>query len=1086
MIAALLSLLPAAATAPAASVFPHGIGGFPCVRVPSLLALPPRRGAGVGPESKSAKSSRLLAFAECRSFVGDGCEPKGMWPPPKGGPSVEDRVVCMRVSDTGGESWDPLIANLSQGHGMYPTALYDPVRDQVVLQFSGWPPSAKYNYYSPQPYQLVSTDRGASWTDPVEVLPRVPGIAIFGSSCRGLAVTTGPHRGRLLFAGYNHTVPAPKPPAHANSTTFVWYSDTGGRSWELAPGRVLHMAEPQLAESGGNLLLFGRSNSEQGCDCQARASSTDGGRHWTKAANVTSLPSPKCQGSVALLGGGGLYTGPADPKLRANMTVFRTSNSVGESWTPGKQLGQPGQLAMYSCLAESGGGGGKVGLLWETEVFDGSCVGGACDIVYSALPAKADDGSVAGRGTSRSSRSPPAAAASPAAVPPLTCSADHNPRPWNSSGVEFVAASWSPTCESCHAWGHCNTTGLRKGDYVLNQTFRCTDYDNIVPLAMIGCNYYAKGCKIGGFGAQAAWTVPCALDGNGHGPWPDSPAARCPGWPAQPGLRQQPAGSKFLLLAGANELLRAGPAGGADVLAADNIMPANQTACVGSKQAGPFAGIWWDSNMAEIRAQAVLYFAALKKAGGEVDEVAVDWEGYMAKFSLRGHEPPICPGPASTAASQSCVACARLKWRLMQEDPRWPAALKQLVALGFELNTTAGAGPEEPEYMWAAMKQSLCIEGTPCVRTLGADRNFAVWRDFILAREAQYWVDALEAPARASFPGARLALYSFRRWSKKHCLAPDATGWLNCQAGGGAASLSIDAPNLYGLSFANCSSPSANPSLQLCRYYGPSVAATLHDEFGVWTGFNSTAFGGLKLDLNIVKTSMLAPSADRHGGGGGFQENNTGARDTLPMQSGECSRRGASLARPHQPAALQCPDCPRLLLARHSLPCTMVCIARSACRCALDRVVVGSTALRHVAGEGAAHGARWRAALPLLQRLGAGCWRPASDYGSGRPAVVGAAARAGRDGRLQPAGPAVGSRCCAAVERPVRTDRHGRRGRSPGLATHGGTSADVGWRRCRPAANPHGPGHRRPQCWPVAVSYGGRQDSRRRRLLGTV
>jgi hypothetical protein len=40
-------------------VFMSGIGGYPCVRVPSLIAVP----------------GAILAFAECRSFVGDG----GYW-----------------------------------------------------------------------------------------------------------------------------------------------------------------------------------------------------------------------------------------------------------------------------------------------------------------------------------------------------------------------------------------------------------------------------------------------------------------------------------------------------------------------------------------------------------------------------------------------------------------------------------------------------------------------------------------------------------------------------------------------------------------------------------------------------------------------------------------------------------------------------------------------------------------------------------------------------------------------------------------------------------------------------------------------
>ena len=85
LVAPKLDGLPSLKTDDAVPVFESGIGGFPCVRVPSLLAVP------AGP---------LLAFAECRSFTGDGCEPAS-------GPVVVDereRVVCMRTSTSGGKT----------------------------------------------------------------------------------------------------------------------------------------------------------------------------------------------------------------------------------------------------------------------------------------------------------------------------------------------------------------------------------------------------------------------------------------------------------------------------------------------------------------------------------------------------------------------------------------------------------------------------------------------------------------------------------------------------------------------------------------------------------------------------------------------------------------------------------------------------------------------------------------------------------------------------------------------------------------------------------------------------------------------
>lgn len=41
-------------------VFIHGEGGYPCIRIPAIVQV---------------KSGKLLAFAECRTFTGDGCNP---------------------------------------------------------------------------------------------------------------------------------------------------------------------------------------------------------------------------------------------------------------------------------------------------------------------------------------------------------------------------------------------------------------------------------------------------------------------------------------------------------------------------------------------------------------------------------------------------------------------------------------------------------------------------------------------------------------------------------------------------------------------------------------------------------------------------------------------------------------------------------------------------------------------------------------------------------------------------------------------------------------------------------------------------
>lgn len=200
--------------------------------------------------------------------------------------------------------------------------------------------------------------------------------------------------------------------------------------------------------------------------------------------------------------------------------------------------------------------------------------------------------------------------------------------------------------------------------------------------------------------------------------------------------------------------------------------------------------------------------------------------------------------------------CSSVRYGLIQRDARWPAALAQLVALGFQ----AGDTVSDPEYLWNAMKHSQCVAGTPCVRTQDANGNGGnaiIWRGFLLARAAQYWQGAFEAPARKYFPNVRMSMYSFVRWNPAHCLSPDPIGWQLCTAGRGATSLSIDAPNMYGLSFGNCSSSSSKARTSECNYYGPSVATTLRKRYNI-TEYNSTVFHGLKLDLTIVKNSMLS------------------------------------------------------------------------------------------------------------------------------------------------------------------------------------------------------------------------------------
>ena len=109
---------------------------YPCVRIPAII----RPAAGV-----------LLAFAECRHSVGDGCNPTGL-------KSTGPRDVCTRRSTDTGGSWSPLevlVRNAGQD-----TAVWDELTKTVVLQYDGEGGVGRSNQ------QVLSTDMGLTYSKP--------------------------------------------------------------------------------------------------------------------------------------------------------------------------------------------------------------------------------------------------------------------------------------------------------------------------------------------------------------------------------------------------------------------------------------------------------------------------------------------------------------------------------------------------------------------------------------------------------------------------------------------------------------------------------------------------------------------------------------------------------------------------------------------------------------------------------------------------------------------------------------------------------------------------------------------------------
>lgn len=193
-----------------------------------------------------------------------------------------------------------------------------------------------------------SSDHGKTWAPMRQITNAVknpdwrwyatgPGI--------GIQIKKGPHTGRLVV---------PICHGHPRAASII-YSDDQGKTWlpgGECPGLV---GETQVVEgfgSPGELILNMRSSYKHGCRTQS--TSTDGGKTWTKPAQVVEQTDPPCQGSIlrwedaaAPAGGYLLFSNPGAPKKREKMTV-RVSEDNGKTWPRALEINKSG--AAYSCL----------------------------------------------------------------------------------------------------------------------------------------------------------------------------------------------------------------------------------------------------------------------------------------------------------------------------------------------------------------------------------------------------------------------------------------------------------------------------------------------------------------------------------------------------------------------------------------------------------------------------------------------------------------------------------------------------------------------------------------------------------------
>ena len=345
---------------------------YPCVRIPSII----RPAPGV-----------LLAFAECRHSMGDGCNPIGF-------NSSGPRDVCTRRSTDSGGSWGQLSVLVKEAGQN--TAVWDAATKTVVLQFDGEGTAGRTNQ------QILSTDMGLTYSKPTEVV----GAAQTGAS-------TGPGRGLQLSASHRHAPNRLLFIGHhgAYQQDFIWFSDDSGKSYALSKtptGNSLpKMDEAQLVElKNGDVLASMRNRI--GAECQPHcarpprayrgvALSTDGGTSFSNASFDRALPEPVCMASIISAGADHdiFFANPGDfwamqGHGRMNGRVRRSRDCTGLpsdglcTWDPQTVTIAEGLPFGYSCLTPLNDT--HIGLLWETNATLCSSDSSACLQTFSALP----------------------------------------------------------------------------------------------------------------------------------------------------------------------------------------------------------------------------------------------------------------------------------------------------------------------------------------------------------------------------------------------------------------------------------------------------------------------------------------------------------------------------------------------------------------------------------------------------------------------------------------------------------------------------------------------------------------------------
>lgn len=324
-------------------IFSRNEEGYAVYRIPALLRV---------------DDTTLLAFAEGRKGTGS---------------DTGDIDLLVRRSEDNGLTWSKNIIVWDDGENTCgnPSPIYDRVTGEIIL-LSTWNAGADdistiisgTGVDTRRPYMIKSSDKGLTWSDPVEITDSVkksnwrwyatgPGS--------GIQIRKGPFENRLI-AACNFIN------SDRVGSSHIIYSDDHGDTWSIGGiDPEFGSNECEAAELSNNDIMI---NSRNGSPERQRivSISTNGGLTLERRGLDNTLISPRVQSSLHRYSFVGddfdknilLFSNPADLNERKSMTI-RVSEDDGDTWPRSLRLN--GGFAAYSDLENYQDG--RVAILYE-------------------------------------------------------------------------------------------------------------------------------------------------------------------------------------------------------------------------------------------------------------------------------------------------------------------------------------------------------------------------------------------------------------------------------------------------------------------------------------------------------------------------------------------------------------------------------------------------------------------------------------------------------------------------------------------------------------------------------------------------